>query len=554
MNDLERQTPWQNINLPSQIAPPVGGAPIREIDEAASLQDYWRVIQKHKWKIVGCVVASLSVAVIYILMATPTYTASATLLIEPKSQRVVKFEEMLSEPTQAGENEYYQSQFEMLKSRSLAADAIKNGRLDKNSVFISAVQERSFAQRLKAAINGWWRAAIGIFVANQGGQAKIDNPYGVAPEYIDRYNLMLNIEPVKRSRLVKIGFSTPDPMLSANLANAHAEAYMRQERMLRSQANQEARQFLESQIADLKNRVESSEAALNRFRKGKGIISLDNKENIVVERLADLNRRLTEAEVERIGLESQARLIKRRDYDSLPAVINNSLIQSLKGQLVNLEGQYANLAAQFKSGYPPVAKLKAQIDDTRHRLKQQVSAVVEGIKSAYMAAATKEKTLSTEMNNQKAMALALKDDAVDYAILKREADTDRKLYDAVLEQVREIRVTAAIPSSNRSILDIAEVPGGPSHPRANRALMLAGLAGLIGGLGLVLVLEYLNNTLTTPEEIERYLGLPNLAVVPDFFCLSKVVAKSYPGNGRGITSRDGELYLPGKKLAPLNLP
>lgn len=554
MNHLEPQTPWQNVNLPTQSTPPVGRWPIREIEESASLLDYWRVIKKHKWKVVACVAVALTVALIYVLSATPKYTSWATLLIEPKGPRVVKFEEMLTEPIQSGENEYYQSQFEMLKSRSLAADVIKSHGLDKHRVFTNDDRDPNFAQRLRAVINGWWRAAISVIVAQHRGDSGERNPYGVASGHIDTYQEMLQVDPVKRSRLVKIGFSAPDPMLAADMANAHAEAYMRQERKLRSQANQDARQFLESKLAELKSRVESSEAVLNQFRKGKGIISLDDKENIVVERLADLNRRLTEAEVERIGLESQARLIKRRDYDSLPAVINNSLIQSLKGQLVNLEGQHANLAAQFKSGYPPVAKLKAQIEETRQRLKQQVRAVVEGINSAYFAAAAKESALAAEMKKQKAMALALKDDAVSYAILEREADTNRKLYDGVLERMREIGVTAELPSSNRSILDIAEVPRWPSHPRKKMALLFAGVVGMMGGLGLVLVFEYLDNTLRTPEEVEQYLGLPNLAVVPDFFCLSKIRASSYSANRGRVPSRDGELYLPGKKFAPLNLP
>ena len=267
----------------------------------------------------------------------------------------------------------------------------------------------------------------------------------------------------------------PTRCLRAELANAHAEAYVQQGIKLRGKANQDARKFLESKLTELRERVEKSEEALNVFRRGKGIISLNDKENIVVDRLADLNRRLTEAEVERIGLESQAQLIKRRDYDSLPAVINNPLIQNLKGQLVNLEGQYANLVAQFKSGYPPVAKLKAQIDETRQRLDQQIKSVVEGITSAYSAAATKERMLTREMKKQKSEALALKDAGVNYAILEREADTNRKLYDAVLERMREIGVTAEMPNSNRSILDIAEVPRIPTAPRKKLALLFAGL-------------------------------------------------------------------------------
>ena len=141
---------------------------------------------------------------------------------------------------------------------------------------------------------------------------------------------MVSIEPVKRSRIVKIGISSPNPELAARIANAHVDGYIQHGFKLKSQANEEARKFLESKLGELKDRVENSEMTLNQFRRGKGIISLDDKENIVVDRLADLNRRLTESEADRIGFEAQARLIKSRQYDSLPAVISNPLIQSLR--------------------------------------------------------------------------------------------------------------------------------------------------------------------------------------------------------------------------------
>ena len=553
MNDLERES---RTNIPATLAPAVGSAPMLETQEAPSLLDYWRVIKNHKWKILACCITAIMGALFYVLSVTPTYTARAMLLIEPKGQRIVKFQEMLSDPIQPDEKEYYQSQFEMLKSRSLAAEVFKNQQLEKHSVFTGgAGQPQNFAQQLVATVRGWWTAAIRLITGTPVGPFNnVPNGYGVASEHIDTYQDMLEIKPVKLTRLVMIGFNAPDPVFAAQLANAHAEAYVQQGIKLRGKANQDARKFLESKLTELRERVEKSEEALNVFRRGKGIISLNDKENIVVDRLADLNRRLTEAEVERIGLESQAQLIKRRDYDSLPAVINNPLIQNLKGQLVNLEGQYANLVAQFKSGYPPVAKLKAQIDETRQRLDQQIKSVVEGITSAYSAAATKERMLTREMKKQKSEALALKDAGVNYAILEREADTNRKLYDAVLERMREIGVTAEMPNSNRSILDIAEVPRIPTAPRKKLALLFAGLIGLIGGLGLALVFEHLDNTLRTPDEVERYLGLPNLVVVPDYFRLSKLPKITSWRATRRITTPDGELYLPGKKLQRANSP
>jgi polysaccharide biosynthesis transport protein len=555
MDDLDRQFTVAGSGTPAHLVSAGGGFPLADLQEAPSLLDYWRLVKKHKWKIVGCCLAAMCGALIYVLSVKPTYTAWAVLLIEPKGQSVVKFEEMLSDPIQPGENEYYESQFEMLKSRSLAAEVIKSQRLEKHPVFTGATQDQNFVQQLATTLRGWWKAAMSIIAVSPAGSfGNVPNAYGVASDHIDTYQGMLEVKPVKRSRLVTIGFEAPDPVLAAQLTNVHAEAYVRQGIKLRGQANQDARKFLEAKLAELRERVEKSEHALNVFRKGKGIISLNEKENIVVERLADLNRRLTEAEVERIGLESQAQLIRRRDYDSLPGVINNPLIQTLKAQLINLEAQYANLVAQYKSGYPPVAKLKAQIDETRERLDQQIRGVVEGINSAYVASATKERMLAREMKKQKSETLALKDAGVRYAILEREADTNRKLYDAVLERMREIGVTAEIPNSNRSILDIAEVPRWPTSPRKKMALLFAAIVGLMGGLGLALLCEHLDNTLRTPDEVERYLGLPNLVVVPDYFRLSKFPGITSSRSNRPVPIPGGELYLPGKKHRPVNLP
>jgi succinoglycan biosynthesis transport protein ExoP len=504
-------------------------------DEAPNLRDYWQVVRKHKWKIVACFFAAVLCATIYVFSQTPIYTASATLVIERKGAQVVNIQQVLSESVESDEQSYYQSQFEILKSRSVAAEVIKQQRLDSHPVFIGDGAEANFLEKLAADVRAWLTGWLTYLLQGEKAQsyfqAQSPGPLGVKSELIDAYQGMLQLAPVK-SRVAQIKFSTPDPVLSATIANAHARAYIHQGQKLRSQANEDARKFLETKLAELRERVEKSEDALNRFRRGKGIISLNDKENIVVERLADLNRRLTEAEAERIGLEAQARLIKNREYDSLPAVINHGLIQGLKGQIVNLEGQYAQLASQFKSGYPPVAKLKAQIEETRQRLSQQITTVVEGINSAYFAAAGKEKELRVQMNKQKSEALALKDAAVEYAILSREANTNTQLYNAVLERMKEIGVAAEIPTSNVSILDSAEIPRLPSKPNKRLTLMLGAVMGLMGGLGLALFSEHLDNTLKTPEDVQRHTGLPNLAVVPDFLRLPKVRRKSQLGSIR----------------------
>lgn len=581
------------------------GAPFTGVAEAAGLRDYWRVIKKHRWTIAGFLFVAVISAAIFIFATTPLYTAKTTLMIERKDPQVVNIQQVLSESFGIPDRDYdyHKSQFEILKSRSLAAQVIKEQGLDKNPAFTGEeiageesaggftegllahwffaplaelwafttewLNGQEWASWIFQPLAGLWADATAWMnpqksvdspshqaTKSEGQDVKTDEvartevePTEINPSLIGTYREMLEIEPVKTTRLVRIVFNTPDPELSASMANAHAGAYIRHGLELRTQANQEAQRFLETKLAELKARVEESEEALNNFRRGKGILSLSDKENIVVERLADLNKRLTEAEAERIGLEAQARLIKSRNYDSLPAVINNSLIQGLRGQLVRFEGEYAHLATEFKAGYPRLAQLKSQIDETRSRLKHEVESVVQGINSGYLAAAGKEKELRVQMDKQKAETLALKDAAVEYAILAREVDTNKQLYDSVLGRMKEIGVAAEIRTSNVSIIDGAEVPRQPSWPPKKLILLFAAAFGLMGGLGLAFFFEHLDNTLKSPEEAERYLRLPSLAVVPDFLSLPKAHRNGKQRISRQESILNSKLCVPSKKGA-----
>jgi polysaccharide biosynthesis transport protein len=344
-------------------------------------------------------------------------------------------------------------------------------------------------------------------------------PLGVNPELVDAYLSMLAINPIRQTRLVKIAFSTPDPALSARVASAHARTYIRQGLELRTWANEDGLRFLEEKLVELKGRVEKSEAALNRYRRQREIISLDDKENIVVERLADLNKRLTEAEADKIALEAQIQVIQKKAYESLPAIMNSTVVQMLKQQLAQQEGELVQLSTLFKPGHPRMDQMQAQVEDARHQLRQEIQRVVRGTESAYQAARGKENALRKEMDKQKAATLGLKDVAVEYAILAREVDTNRQLYDSVLQRMKEIGVAAELRTSNVSIIDKAEPPHTSSRPKKIQSLLLSALVALIGGVSLAFLLESLDNTLKTPEEVEHYLRLPNLGILPDLLSL-----------------------------------
>ena len=505
-------------------------------DQIHPLRDYWLILKRHRWLILVCAFVLLVCAALYTFTRTPLYTAEATLLIERKAPQVLKVQDARADSSDYNDynNEFYKTQYEILKSRSLAERVIRDEGLDKHPLFVGAKGDKANQSGLVAGLWGGMKKWAAGSSPSKSEVAKSE-PTAISNGLVGAYLSMLEVKPVSGTSLVQIKITTPDAALSARLANAHSFAYVRYGIDLRSQTNEEASEFLQQKLAELKKRVEQSEAALNSYRRDKGIISVDDKANVVVDRLLDLNKTLTAAEGERIALEAQVRTIRGRNVDELPAVLNSAVISSLKSELGKLEAEFAALSKEFKPGYPPLDNLNARIEETRRRMRSEVQNQVKGIEAPYQAAKTKEAELRAQMEEQKKTTLSLKDSAVQYTILAREVDTNKQLYDGVLQRLKEIGVAGEVRSSNIYVMGKAQPPPGPSYPDKRRSLLIGLLMGLAAGVGLAFLLEQLDNTIKSPEEAERYTQLPNLAVVPDFALLNGK-NKGY-GYGYGYVSR-----------------
>lgn len=513
MKDLVPSLPQSLPQRPILLSSPTAEVLPEILGEGGiRLYNYWKMIRKHLKLIFMVLFGTVLVAAVSIFTITPLYTAETTLLIERQAPQVLNIQAIFAEPLIPDEYDYYKTQYEILNSRSLAALVIRDQGLEENGHLAIGEERKGLPVELLITVKGWIGRQLESFFPP--ASEPLEN-YEINPKVIDAYLDHLGIDPIPRTRLVKISFKSPDPKISARIANAHVQAYIHQGLQFRTQVSEGGSHFLEEKLTELKERVEKSEAALNAYRRKKGILSIDEKENVVVDRLIELNKLLTGAEADTIGLEAQVRLIRKGQYDSLPAVINSTLIQALKEQFSRLEGEKASLSMQFKPDYPRLAQLGAQVKEAWDRLQKSIQEVVEGINSAYLAAETKEKELRTKVENQKATALNLKNDSVEYAILAREVDTNHQLYDSVLQRIKEMQVAAEFHASNISIVDKAVPPLKPSYPKKGFGLLLSCFAGLIGGMGFTFFLEYFDNTLQTPEEVGRYLQLPNLGIVPD---------------------------------------
>ncbi|MFZ0889467.1 MAG: polysaccharide biosynthesis tyrosine autokinase [Candidatus Binataceae bacterium] len=491
-------------------------------EESLDLWTYWQTVRRHLRLILMLFLGAILITAVHLSTQVPVYTAQATILIGPSGPNLVESSTVGHETQPLVASDYYTTQCDILKSRSLAARVIKGEGLENNPGFTGLGAKPGLLAGLEEQARAMvpsWSSQSRKRVAPRPAPADPD-VLSVKPWLVDSYLSRLKITSIPDTSLVQIGYTTIDPKLSAAIANAHAEEYIRQGVEIHSQANREAEQFLQEKLVELKEQLQKSEIALNDYRREKGIIpglmSLNGKDAAVVDRLADLSKVLTAARVARIGLEAQLELIHSKQYDSLPAVMGAAQIQGLESQLNELYAQNASLSNQFKPDYPPLAQLQAKLQETQERLNAEVGRVVQSIESAYQEAQDKENKLEAEMGRERTVTLSLNDAAVQYAILDREVDTNRQLYDSVLKGMKDVGMMAESHTSNVSIIDRAEPPGGPSAPRPYHAMLLAAVLGLVGGVALALLLDYLDNTFKSAEEVQKYLGLPALAVIPEF--------------------------------------
>jgi capsular exopolysaccharide synthesis family protein len=476
-------------------------------EDEPNATDYWRAIARRKRLILVLLVAALFGAGVLLSVMPAVYTAGSTILIDHRAPKV-DIKPTGSETRELSDEEadnYYGTQYKILQSRSLALRVIQDLGLQDSALLNPPLV----------------LAPVGIKAGSTRTKADIRE------KEIDAYLKLLTVKPQTGTRLVTISSSTPDPMLSARIANAHVRAYVAQGAELRDRATSTARQFLEKKLQEVQERVEKSEAALNGYRRQRGIVAApsEDKTRVLTQRLADLEKALTGAETERITLETETHLVRAGDYDSLPTVISSTLIQNLKQEYAKAEADYASLASQFKPDYPELEEVNAHRNELRGRLDREMKQVAAGIEWSYKAAVARENELLKKVDAEKAEASALNDASLQDALMVREVEGDQALYRNVLGKINEMGVVGGAPSTEVSIIDQAEPPTEPSSPKPMLILASAGAGSLFLGICLAVLLDRFDDTFKTPDEVERSLALPCLGMVPDF-------AKLNPGSRR----------------------
>lgn len=468
------------------------------------LRQYLGVLARRRWVVLGACVSLLLVGLVAAFLMTRQYSAVATIEISRESAQLTNFEGAERE-TSVADQEFYQTQYGLLRSRALAEKVANQLRL---------VDDPAFFERFDAptdtpafTINGGRYPAAGRADRQRvAGAILLEN---------------LSIEPTRLSRLVNISFTSPDPEFSARVANAWADNFIMTNLERKVQATSYGREQLQRQLAEYKERLDASQRQLVAYASQQEIINLPSsggdanssaERPIVADNLATLNQALSEATADRIQAEARARQFGRAGASS--EALDNAAINGLRQRRAELSAEYEQLMVRFEPGYPAAEGLRSQIDALDRAIAREEGRVSSAIRADYEAARTREEGLRARVDGLKSEFLDLRRRSIQYNVYQQEVDTNRVLYDGLLQRFKEIGVAGGVGVNNISIVDPADVPQKPSSPNIPLILLLSLGTGLVIGVALAFGLEQLDDAISNPGELQRLTGLPLLGSVP----------------------------------------
>jgi len=487
------------------------------------LKDYLRVILKRKWIIGTFTVIVLTLAVLSSMNKEPYYRAAVRLSIQRQSANVLVFPNMA---LPFFDPDYYQTQYTILRSRPLAERVIRKLKLQESPEFKARPKARFDFDPKRPIL--WLAKNLNparLFRRSSAAKGAIGSNTainrGVDPGLVNAIISRLDVSPMKDSKMVvDLSFTGRYPHIIAQIANAVAEEYINMSMEAKIESAQKMMKKLNEQLDTQKEKVEGSEISLQKFKERQNIVSLEEKQNIVVQRLSQLNSLVTSAKTERIAIETRYReLSKLTDQpemiESLPSILSNAMIQQLKTDYVALQRKYSELSKKYGTKHPKMIEVGSQIALMKKKIGLEVKKNVNSLMTEYKVAQSKETTLMEALEKQKKEALELNRKAIDYGILQRDAESNRQMYNILINKLKEVDLSSDLKSTNIRIIDPAQVPGNPIGPNKGFNILFAVFVGF--GLGVVFAffLEYIDTSMKTPEDIKR-IQVPYMGFIPTF--------------------------------------
>ena len=476
------------------------------LSQESALGEYVRVLVKRKWTVLTCLVTIFSVVAIASLKMTPIYEARGSIAINKPDSGLVNFSNSPTFNVDYYDPTEMETEVKILQSDLLALQIVKELGLDRRPEFGGKT----------APLPSSLDLAPDPLQADSGRTTSLLSSF--------RSNLKVALAP--NTHIIEVHYRSPDKDLAANVVNTLMTTYTENNFKSRFDSTMQASDWLSKQLVDLQMKVETSQEKLVHYQKEHEILGIDDKQNITTAKLDELNKELTSAESERMDKESIYRLVQAGDTDTIASAASvldsagvnsqsaGGLLETLRSKEADLKIQAADLNTQFGPAYPKLAQINNQLKEINAQLLAETKKLSGKIKGQYMAALQREDMLHDALEKQKQEANKLNESAIEYSLLKRDLDTNRQLYEGLLEKLKEAGVSAGLRSNNFRIVDVARVPTSPIEPNIPRNLSFAFMLGLTSGVGLAFLLEGLDNTVRTTEQAQMISGLPPLGMIP----------------------------------------
>ena len=472
--------------------------------QESAIGESLRILLKRKWVVIACLVTIFSVVAIASLKMTPIYEAGGTIEIN-KPDATLNFQNSATFSVDYFDPTELETELKILQSDLLATQVIRELNLDR-----------------RPEIGGAAPASSAVDLSPDPLQSDPARASAMVGGF--KGNLRVSLSP--NTRIIEVHYRSPDPQMAATVVNTLMQTYVENNFKARFESTMQASDWLQKQLVDLQMKVETSQEKLVRYQKEHEILGTDEKQNIITEKLDELNKELTTAETERMDKEALYRLVESGDPDAIASSAGgltdggpgaqsaSMLLENLRAKQADLRIQVADLNTQFGPSYPKLTQLNNQLKEIDSQIQAEMKKIASKIRGQYTTALQRENMLRDALEKQKQEANKLNESAIQYTLLKRDVDTNRQLYEGLLQKMKEAGVSAGLKSNNFRIVDNARPPQVPIEPNIPRNLMFAVVLGLASGIGLAFLLEGLDNTVRTTEQAQMISGLPSLGMIP----------------------------------------
>ncbi|MFZ3071751.1 MAG: polysaccharide biosynthesis tyrosine autokinase [Thermodesulfobacteriota bacterium] len=486
-------------------------------DQEIHLLDYWRVLLKRRKIAVIAFLAIVGAALVYSFLATPVYKGTAQILFD-FGNKTMSFSEGESGFVQMKDSkEYYNTQVEIMRSREFGDRIVRKLQLDKNIYFLKKKDdyENGFIKSVLDSVKSW---------LSMGGEG--EDPF---PAVSDRQELDPTLTDVvldgmdiavnKGSDLLKVSYNSDNPKVSAVMANGIAGAYIEHNLDIRVRPFKDAVEWLSSRLVELRGKVEQSEKELQSYKETKGIVSFEAKENVIMQELNQLVTELVQTEAKKQDADVRHRQIKGvidqpERLATVPDIMNNPVIQGLRTQELDLRKEVSNLSGKYGAKHPQMVKAKSELEMVQKNLIAEARKMLNAAKTEYEIAKSKEDSIRKRIDEQKQTVLNLSRQAIEFNVVEGESLSNKQFYDILLKKLQEASLSSGVTVSNAQVVDRAVIPESPVSPRKAFNLLVALALGSMLGIGLSFFVEYMDDTLKTPEDVSNVLNVPFLGFVP----------------------------------------